>query len=78
MDEIMKDAKTNFMLKRDRRNMDRESLKYGQPRPIYQELIAEIVEEHEKTQAARSRDHQSRLPSEISSCLLYTSDAADE
>lgn len=62
----MKDAKTNFMLKRDRRNMDRESLKYGQPRPIYQELIAEIVEEHEKKEAARSRDHQSRLPSEIS------------
>jgi len=66
LDEIMKDAKTNFMLKRDRRNMDRESLKYGQPRPIYQELIAEIVEEHEKKEAARSRDHQSRLPSEIS------------
>lgn len=64
----MKDAKTNFMLKRDRRIMDRESLKYGQPRPIYQELIAEIVEEHEKKEREyeeAARQSTMRLPSEI-------------
>jgi len=65
----MKEAKTNCMLKRDRRKMERESLKYGQPRPIYQELIAEIVDEHEKKEreyeAARSRE-LSWLPSEMS------------
>ena len=80
----MKDAKTNCMLKRDRRKMERESMKYGQPRPIYQELIAEIVEEHEKKKerdyeaaAARSRrdrDQQSAwLPSEMMSRLRDSS-----
>jgi hypothetical protein len=72
------------MLKRDRRKMERESMKYGQPRPIYQELIAEIVEEHEKKKerdyeaaAARSRrdrDQQSAwLPSEMMSRLRDSS-----
>jgi hypothetical protein len=57
LEEIMKEAKNNFALTKDKRKMEKDSTKYGQLRPIFTSLVQEIfAEEAEKQRIIDERE----------------------
>lgn len=63
LEDIMKEAKNNFNLTKDKRKMDKASTRYGQLRPIFPHLVEEIRIEQEELQRLRDEREENEVDS---------------
>lgn len=59
----MKEARNNFNLTKDKRKMDKASVKYGQLRPIFPHLVQEIILEQEELRRIRDERDENEVDS---------------
>jgi hypothetical protein len=63
LDDIMKEARNNFAMTKDKKKMEKDSTKYGQLRPIYTSLVNEIRAEEAEKQRIRDEREENEVES---------------